>query len=453
MRTLAQLRESRAEVEAKMQAIVAVAKEENRELTPEEADEIDSINADGGQLAELDKLIARAEKIEARSMQIARDRFNAGNFQGGFHVSGGAPNKINVPYKDKARAPLKAFKGETAEADAYVAGHWALATLRGNEDSQKWLADHGMDIRAAMSTKENQKGGYLVPEVLEATIITLVEQWGVFRSNIGNIWSLKNGNRSVPKHGSDFTWYWVGESEAGTASDVTQELVKLEAKKGMVLGRVSSELFEDSIVSVGDYIAQSIARAKAYAEDQAGFNGDGGTSYGHIVGLKNALAAGAVATAEANDNTLAELTAAPIHEAMGKLASYPDIMPKWYMHKSVWENAFKRLAFAAGGVTATEYAAGMQPVFMGYPVQFVNVLPSGGPATDLASTKVAYFGDLAMTAAMGEARGLTFAADSSVYFTSDDIAIRGTCRLDINVHERGDSSTAGSMVAIAMNTA
>jgi HK97 family phage major capsid protein len=279
----------------------------------------------------------------------------------------------------------------------------------------------------------------------------LVQSFGVFRQNVGRVWPLRNGSLSVPKHGSGFTWNWVGETSALTASDATLQRINLVAKKGGVLGRISSELFEDSIVSLGDYIATEIAFAKAYAEDDAGFNGDGTQAYGGIVGLENRLAAGAICTAEANDNTLAELTVAPIHEAMGKLPEYPGIMPAWYMHKTVWENGFKRLAFANGD--PSHYQAGMAPTFMGYPVRFAQVMPSGGPATDLASTIVAYFGDLSQAVAMGDSRGLTIVGDSSVYFTTDEIAIKGTCRLDINVHDIGDANNAGAMVAVKMNSA
>jgi HK97 family phage major capsid protein len=450
-KSIDKLREDRQALLDHVEAIVALAQEENRDLTNEETSEIDSITGknDGeGQLAEIDAKIERLSRIEAKKAEAIKSRVQD-RFDGGRVADESRP--FVVPASARKSGSVKHFTGPEAEKNAYIAGHFGLAVLSKREASFDALESMGFNIKAAMTTDNNEKGGYLVPNPLEAAIVTLVEQWGAFRRNVGNVWDLGNGNRSVPKHGTDFTAYWVGENAEGTATDAALKLVKLDAKKLMVLGRVSNEMFEDPIVSFGDYLTGSIARACAYAEDNAGFNGDGTSTYGGIVGLKSALNAGSVATALANDNTLAELTVDPIHEAMGKLPNYEGIMPKWYMHKSVWENGFKRLAFGQGD--PTHFAAGMPQLFMGYPVEFVNVMPQGGPTTDLASTIVAYFGDLAMAAAMGEARGLSIAASDAPYFTSDATAIRGTRRLDIVIHETGTSNTAGAIVGVKLNAA
>jgi HK97 family phage major capsid protein len=448
-KSLDKLREERQELLDHVDAIVALAREENRDLTDEETAEIDSITAgDKNKLTEIDAKIERLERIDAKKKEAVKNRV-ADRFEDGRVVD--SESRFVIPASAKKTGSVKHFTGPDAEKNAYIAGHFGLAVINKREASFEALESMGFNVRAAMTTDNNEKGGYLVPSPLESAIVTLVEQWGVFRQNVGNVWDLTNGNRAVPKHGTDFTAYWVGENQEITPSDAALKLVQLNAKKLAVLGRVSNEMFEDPIVSFGDYLTGSIARAAAYAEDNAGFNGDGTSAYGGIVGLKGALQAGSIATALANDNTLAELTVDPIHDAMGKLPNYEGIMPKWYMHKSVWENAFKRLAFANGD--PTHYQSGMGLQFMGYPVVFVNVMPQGGPTTDLASTIVAYYGDLAMTAAMGEARGLSIAASDAPYFTADATAIRGTRRLDIVIHETGTASTAGAMVGISMNTA
>jgi HK97 family phage major capsid protein len=84
--------------------------------------------------------------------------------------------------------------------------------------------------------------------------------------------------------------------------------------------------------------------------------------------------------------------------------------------------------------------------FLGYPVRFIQTLPSAA-ATNV---KIAYFGDLAMAATMGTRRGVTLRADESVYFAQDALALRVTERFDINVHERGTASVAGPIIALQM---
>ena len=59
-----------------------------------------------------------------------------------------------------------------------------------------------------------------------------------------------------------------------------------------------------------------------------------------------------------------------------------------------------------------------------------------------------FFGDLMQGVYFGSRRGVTLAVDSSVYFASDALAVRGTERYDIVVHDRGDASTSGGIIKV-----
>jgi hypothetical protein len=58
---------------------------------------------------------------------------------------------------------------------------------------------------------------------------------------------------------------------------------------------------------------------------------------------------------------------------------------------------------------------------------------------------------MSMSTTFGDKRGVTVATDSSIYFTSDAIALKATERFDINCHERGTASAAGPMIALKAN--
>jgi HK97 family phage major capsid protein len=49
---------------------------------------------------------------------------------------------------------------------------------------------------------------------------------------------------------------------------------------------------------------------------------------------------------------------------------------------------------------------------------------------------------------MGERRGITVKTSEERYFEYDQIAIQATERVDINVHDVGDATTAGPIVAL-----
>lgn len=442
---LKQLIAKKDEKIARAEAVSALAAEESRELTAEESTEIDACLADSEKLtADIDretKLVnATKSRLEAASKVIASQKADDVLPQ----------SKIVVP-SNAVRGKLNAFKDEK---DAYLTGQWFAAAFLGNEKARDWCNAHSVPvIRAAHSTGDNTKGGFLVPDSLESTLIRLVQEYGVFRRNVGRVWPMPSGSTKVPKRNGGFTTYYVGENSAITASDMAFAQVQLSAKKLGVLTQISSELMEDSALMLADIIATEFAYAFANAEDEAGFNGDGTSTYGGIVGLENALAAGSIVTTASNVDTFAKLTIATIHDAMSRLPQYPGISPKWYMNSVCWAAAFERLALASSGNTTTNYGAGMAAQFLGKPVEFAQVLPGTSADTDHSGSIFAYYGDLSMACAMGDSRGMTMTADGSVYFTSDALALKATERYDINVHDAGTASVAGSIVALKFNAA
>jgi HK97 family phage major capsid protein len=103
-----------------------------------------------------------------------------------------------------------------------------------------------------------------------------------------------------------------------------------------------------------------------------------------------------------------------------------------------------RLQLAAGGNNYVDLGNGPVLQFLGYPVQYTQVLPS----TASASAKVCYLGDLAMGSTLGLRRGMSVIADSSRYVEFLQTAYISSTRWDYNVHERGDSSDAGPIVGV-----
>ncbi len=80
--------------------------------------------------------------------------------------------------------------------------------------------------------------------------------------------------------------------------------MSLVAKKFGALTKYSRELAEDAVVNLGDYIAGEVAYAFANKEDDAGFNGDGTSSFNGIVGLKNSVGSAGIKT-QGTGNTFA----------------------------------------------------------------------------------------------------------------------------------------------------
>lgn len=448
-------KEIRAEIEAlsqEVEAILEKAKAEDRDLTDEENARIEAIQGTDkvvGKIAILEKQLAIKEKQEAIAANQGRVELAAhlaqaplGIVPQSVAVDDDILSRVRVPLSQRNRHDRRCFADERT---AYASGQFLLATLGANNHSRRWCHEHG--VLAAHSEGDNTKGGYLVPDFFETSIIRIVEDYGVFRRNT-RVYPMGSDSVTIPRRTGGFTVYYVGENASITTSDMAFTQVRLTAKKPSILTQVSSELSEDEVVGLANLLTLEFGFALANAEDSAGFNGDGTSTYGGIVGLKNALLAGSVSTAATGNTAFSTLDLLDFHNCKALLPAYSGLQPKWYISSQGFAASMEFLAAAAGGNTISSIQAGMQPTFLGSPVVFSQVLPTTLAAQ--TSAIVAYYGDLSMATTMGTRRGMRIATDASVYFASDALAVRCTERYDVVVNETGTASVAGPLVALKM---
>ena len=346
------------------------------------------------------------------------------------------------------------LKHVKSKETAFRFGSWCLGAM-GHKKSADFCSNNGIMIRKAHTEGVNVAGGFLVPDEFENELVTLREQYGVFRKN-ARVWPMASDTLRIPKRASGLTAYFVGEALVGTESTQSFDQINLVAKKLMALTTVSNELLEDSVVNIGDDIAGEIAYAFAYKEDDAGFNGDGTSTYGGIVGLANALTD---ATYQISDGAATAASGVLLSEIAAGLAKLPGWAAqrnniKIYCNKSVYPSVFERLMFQTGstptGASAAEIAKGVAgPSFLGYPVEFTQVLlsaPSGAGAV------FAYIGDMQQAAYFGDRRSTQVAFSDSALnaFEQDERVIRGSQRFDIVCANVGGSAAAGAMIKMTL---
>lgn len=433
MKTLEELLDERTALVNRVEALNKLSEEE---ATPETHAEIEAAIGENGTIAALDKQIRTQERIR----DLMRDQSKRAE---------PAPNTPDTTVTAKVTIPIEArcYGGSKIFPrieDAYAAGRWYLAALLSHGPSAQWCQDHG--IQMALSTDVNSKGGFLVPTLLESTIISLLEQYGTFRRFAWN-YPMGSDSTVIPRRSSGLTAYFVGENAEVTASDIAWDAVQLTAHKLAVLCKYSSELSEDAVVSIADAITQEVAYAFAVKEDACGFLGDGTSTYGHMLGLKNSLAAGSKYTALTANTAFSTLDLADFESMIGQLPAFAGIQPRWFIHKAGWAASMMRLADAAGGNTIRDIAGGGTMQFLGYPVEFCQGLNSTLTA-QTSTTGLCYFGDLRMSSVFGVRRGMTMRASTERYLEYDQLAILATERFDIKNHGNGTASVAGPMIVL-----
>lgn len=350
------------------------------------------------------------------------------------------------------------------ELEAYKFGRWAAACM-GHRKSMDWCSSRGIETKAHLETV-NSQGGFLVPDEFSNTLISLREEYGVFRRN-AKIEPMTSDTKRVPKRSATLTASFIGEAATGTETTQTFQQVSLVAKKLMVLTTISNELNEDSLINLGDSVAGEVAYAFALKEDQCGFMGTGASTFGGIVGIINAInnvsSNIGITQLGTGDRYAASVDIGDFHTMMGTLPNYADSPNcKFYMHKGLWNGMCEKLIYGVGGTSAREASEGVRGLtFLGYPVELTQVMPdistgasgADGEATDETYRYPVIFGDLSMAASFGDRRDNTMAFSDSALnaFEQDEIVVRGTERFDINCHSPGTTTVAGPVVGMKLD--
>jgi HK97 family phage major capsid protein len=387
-------------------------------------------------------------EITALDKKIEEKSVNTTKVLRGTPVGGVGGMAYATPKKDHN---LTAFKSVD---DAYKSGMWLTASFAKDpavrSQALSWCTANGMEHAIVKYQAEgiNTAGGFLVPTEFSNAIVDLREQYGTFRKN-ARVMQMSSDSMNIPRRSSGLTAYYVGENSQITESQKGWDSINLTAKKLGCMTRLSTELAEDAAINVADDLAREMAYAFATAEDAAGWNGDGTSSYGGIMGIRTKFAAGVGSFVGAVDltsgtDTAVELVSADLIKVMAALPKYARPGAKWFMSQAVWDMGFQRLMAAYTGNTTITLAGATNMSFLGYPVVIDQTLPGTGTVND---APMFFFGDLSMAARLGSRRDIRVLVSDQRYMEYDQIAIQATERFDIVVHDIGDASTAGPIVA------
>lgn len=409
------------------------------------AEQLTEIKSRNEQIAALDAEIKGLEEIEAMRSTATTYTHNASAKSADAPVP---PAAIEFSRVSRVKNFKGTVAGKSADERAYRFGKWFKGTIVGDTASQKWCTDNGIQTKA-LSEGTNYLGGYLVPPEFSTDIIDLREQYGVARQ-VARVVAMSSDTLTIPRRVGGLTAYFVGEASAITASDKAWDQINLVAKKLAALTLWSSELAEDAMINIGDDLAGEIAYAFSQKEDECYFNGDGTSTYGGIVGIRQRLrdVDGTIGNIKglqvASGNAYSEIILADFHNAMARLPLYARGGARWIASAAFFDTVMHKLQVAAGGNTVANIADGGVPRFLGYPVTLSQVMPT----TEANSQICALLGNFQQGTTFGDRRLLSLALSSEYKFAEDQLAIRGTQRFDINVHDVGNTTTAGPIVGL-----
>jgi len=293
--------------------------------------------------------------------------------------------------------------------DAYTAGQF-LAAVGGNAKAKEFMA--------AQSVGTDSEGGFTVPAPLSSELINLVENYGVARNACRRV-VMGAMTWSVPKLNGHATVYYPAEAASITESALSFEQITLTAKKMAGLVKMSTEINEDSLISMTDTIVRDLAWSFAKEEDINLFTG--GSLY--TGGIE-----GDAGVADADVASIAALTLDDLNAAVVASGQERGLNPKFYMNATLWNGQVRDLLNAAGGNAIGELAGGAGRSLFGYPVELVSAMPG---AAAVSGDLICCFGDLSVSHYFGDRRALNFNVLRELYAVNDQVGIVCTQRVDI----------------------
>jgi HK97 family phage major capsid protein len=346
-----------------------------------------------------------------------------------------------VPFAGKLRAFSNA-------EDAYKTGMWFKARS-GDAEARRWCHDHGVEARAQGSTGATT-GSAFVPDVLEATVLRLVNEYSAFASNAMNV-NMASDYVLFPRRTGAATANWISENVALTPSDPTSNQVALTARKVTGAVVVANELLRDSIVSIADWLAAELSLSISQAIETVAFNGNpsnapsvAGIATGHTGGLyASSGATYAASLVTAAGDTPDEVTRANLLAMMARIPQHSQAGAKWFVSPFFFATCMQNLDLAQGGSVGMSQGLGL--TFLGKPVVLTDQLPGGADSTGAI---MALYGDLMNSSIYGVRQGIEIASSDQVNFLSDQSVIRAVARVAINHHTLGSDTVAGPVIGL-----
>ena len=141
-----------------------------------------------------------------------------------------------------------------------------------------WAAMHGgkigSEVYNVLQIGTDSKGGFLVPDEYQRTLIEALEDQNIFRT-LAHVITTSSGDRKIPVVASHGTAAWIDEGGQYPESDEAFAQVSIGAYKLATMIKISEELLNDSVFDMPSYIAREFARRVGAAEEEAFITGNG----------------------------------------------------------------------------------------------------------------------------------------------------------------------------------
>lgn len=339
-------------------------------------------------------------------------------------------------------------------------GNWAdylVATWAGSNTQEAFTARAEIKkIQNAFGSTVPSDGGFLIPEFLRSELLTVPMEKGLVRSRARVVPmetlmvpypTIDSTSNATSVHGG-VTGYWT--EEGGTLTDSAPQFGRIEllAKKLTLYSEIPNELFQDSLISLEQFMSQSYPEALLWFEDNAFIDG---TGVGQPLGFLNAPAA--VSIAKESGQTAGTILWENIVKAYSRMLPSSLGTAVWVAHIDTLPQLLTMALSVGTGGSAVWVGDGggeeAPPVrILGRPVIFTEKVSSVGTAGDINFVDFGYY-------LIGDRQAMQMSTSTEFKFGNDKTAMRiiervdGTPWIKSAITPRKGSNTLSPFVKVA----
>ena len=284
-------------------------------------------------------------------------------------------------------------------------------------------------IKAALTSSDIP-----LPVQYSGEVVELVSQYGAAR-RFGTVFPLGTGSLKLPQLTTDTAFGLIAASGTVTEKSPQVGWVTFNAEKFGGLVRLPTEMDEDSVVAIGQFVARYAARNIARVEDYNFFvsTGAGSGANGSVKGIAvSAIDNSKVVQQGSGKTKTSDLTLANMRAIRAVVDAPAIALGAYYAHPSM-EQAFSGLNTAGDKPYVANGANGA--TLDGFPIRWVDVLPVYSTSAQ-ASKVYLLFGDLSFQY-LGVRGGVRFDTSKEAGFTTDEILIRALERFTVGLMANG----------------
>lgn len=335
------------------------------------------------------------------------------------------------------------YRGHAASEDTARACGLHLLSKCSKEDAIRQRAadalksEHKDFHQRAHSAGSLSSGAALVVPEFESGLEHAESEYGVAktylrRKTMGNSDELTTTIRT----GRPKVYIW-GEGEAPKASEMNLAQVSLKVQNWATLAFFPIFLNEDSAVNLAEEIFDWFGEGFAYQFDFITFTGDASkAAFGKRGVIPKWLQLNKKAVHhDAAVNTYADLTEDHYLAMLAKLTRAARGNARWFTSAEHFLTTMVPIALSKGGVTFAEMQGGIQPQFLGKPVEFAEVIGPDDTHLDHEDNPFrapVAVGDLGRAGAWADRKQVGFMTNDNVKWLEGQTAVMGVQRTDVN---------------------